>query len=113
MQRGGDNVRAGTGDYRSIDHTVADPDILINHVSVNFDRSAFAEDINTVLPRQRLIDMEQQRLIAHAATEHYSFMGATSPEEMEDHVHELAKTLKDKGINTVFCFRFDPTVLAP
>ena len=101
MQRGSDNIRAGTGGYRTIDQSVADRDILINHVSVNFDRSAFAEDINTVLPRQRLIEMEQQRSIAHAATEHYSFMGATAPEEMEAHVHELAATLKDKGINTV------------
>ena len=101
MQRGSDNIRAGTGDYRAIDDTIADSDILMNHVSVNFDRTAFAEDINSVLPRQRLKELEQQRTIAHAATEHYSFMGATAPEEMESHAHTLAAELKNKGINTV------------
>lgn len=101
MQRGSDNIHAATGGYRTIDQTVPDQDILINHVSVNFDRSAFAEDINTVLPRQRLVEMAQQQSIAHAATEHYSFMGATSPEKMEPHVHELAAVLKDRGINAV------------
>jgi len=101
MRRGSDNVHAGAGGYRSIDHAVADRDILINHVSVNFDRSAFAEDINAVFPRQRLQELEQQRTIAHAAGEHYSFMGATAPDKMECHVHVLANELKSKGINTV------------
>lgn len=101
MQRGSDNIRAGASDYRSIDETIAESDILINHVSVNFDRTAFAEDINSVFPRQRLKELEQQRTIAHAAAEHYSFMGATAPEAMESHAHALAADLKSKGINTV------------
>ena len=101
MQRGSGNIRAGASDYRTIDDTIADSDILMNHVSVNFDRTAFAEDINSVLPRQRLKELKQQRTIAHAATEHYSFMGATAPEEMESHAHTLAAELKNKGINTV------------
>ncbi len=101
MLRGGDNIRAGTGGYQTIDHSVADTDILINHVSVNFDRTAFAEDINTVFPRQRLQELAQQGTVAHAASEHYSFMGATAPEKMESHVHTLAAELKSKDINTV------------
>lgn len=101
MQRGDENVPAGTGGYRTIDSTVADADILINHVSVNFDRTAFAEDINSVFPRQRLAELAQQGFIAHAATEHYSFMGATDPAQMQQHVHSLATELKSKNINTV------------
>jgi D-proline reductase (dithiol) PrdB len=101
MQRGDVNVPAGTGGYRIIDSTVADADILINHVSINFDRTAFAEDVNSVFPRQRLAALEQQQIIAHAATEHYSFMGATAPEKMEEQVHALATDLKSKNINTV------------
>lgn len=101
MQRGSPNVPAGASDYRVIGESVPDADILINHVSVNFDRSAFAEDINTVFPRQRLKELEQQRTIAKAADEHYSFMGATAPEKMESHAHALAAELKSKSINTV------------
>lgn len=101
MQRHGPNVHAAASDYRTLDDSIADDDILMNHVSVNFDRTAFAEDINTVLPRQRLRELAEQNIIEHAATEHYSFMGATAPELMEPHVHRLAEELKLKQINTV------------
>ena len=101
MRRDDANVPAGTGGYRTIDGTVADADILINHVSINFDRTAFAEDINSVFPRRRLAELEQQKIIEQAASEHYSFMGATAPEHMEEHVRTLATELKSKNINTV------------
>ena len=101
MERHSRNVQSNASDYRTITSAVADADILLNHVSVNFDRSAFVEDINSVLPRQRLQELAQQNIIAKAASEHYSFMGATAPELMEDDVHRLAAELKSKGVNTV------------
>ena len=70
-------------------------------MSVNFDRTAFAEDVNSVFPRQRLAELAQRQIIAHAASEHYSFMGATAPEQMEEHVQVLITELKSRDINTV------------
>jgi len=101
MERHDRNVAANACGYRTIASTVTDSNILLNHVSVNFDRTGFAEDINTVFPRLHLQELAQQNIIAEAASEHYSFMGATTPEKMEADVHQLAKDLQSKGINTV------------
>jgi D-proline reductase (dithiol) PrdB len=104
MQRNDDNVPANANGYRRFNNSVADADLLINHVSINFDRSAFAEDPNSVFPRQLLAELEQQRIIEHAADTHYAFMGATAPELLEPQVHELAAELKTHGINTACLF---------
>lgn len=99
MSRHDDNVRGGTGDYRSFPNAVTDRDLLVNHVSVNFDRSGFAEDANTVLPRERLRQLATDGKIGSAATEHYAFMGATHPEKMQQNVARLVTQLKDNKVN--------------
>ena len=101
MRRGGDNVSGGSTDYRTFDKSCPDRDILINHVSVNFDRSAFAEDINTVFPREILKSLQEDGSIGHAAKKHYSFMGATEPAKLQPTAELLAQDLKEADINTV------------
>ncbi len=101
IKRHDENVRGGAPDYRSFKDTTRDRDLLINHVSVNFDRSAFSEDANTVFPRELLRELAEANIIKAAATEHYSFMGATAPELMQEHVSELANRLHENNINTV------------
>ena len=101
MKRSDENVRAGTAEYRTIESTTRDRDVLMNHVSVNFDRSGFAEDINCLFPRERLNELAENGVIEHAAKNHYAFMGATAPEGMQTHVDELVAELKTKNINTV------------
>ena len=101
MQRHEDNVPANSSDYRTISAITADTDVLMNHVSVNFDRSGFAEDINCVLPRDRLASLETDGTISAAASNHYSFMGATAPEQMRENVDKLIETLVADDVNTV------------
>ena len=101
MKRSDDNVKAGTAEYRTIETTTRDRDVLLNHVSVNFDRTGFAEDINSVFPRERLNDLKENGVIEHAAKSHYSFMGATAPEAMQANVQELVTELKAQKINAV------------
>jgi D-proline reductase (dithiol) PrdB len=101
MKRSDDNIHGGAADYRTIDSQTRDRDLLMNHISINFDRTGFAEDANCVLPRERLNEMAESGTIAHAADTHYSFMGATAPEPMEPHVNALVATLKANNINTV------------
>ena len=82
MKRKDDNVAGNSADYRTIEHSWPDRDLLINHVSVNFDRTAFAEDINAVFPREILRQMAEEKLIDEVSSKHYSFMGCllyTSP----------------------------------
>lgn len=87
--------------YCSIASTVDDGDILCSHVSTNFDRTGFQQDLNVMLPRARLSELASNGTIARAANTHYSFMGATDPDKLEGKARELGRTLLDLGVNTV------------
>jgi D-proline reductase (dithiol) PrdB len=87
--------------YRAIAATVGDGDILCSHVSTNFDRSGFQQDLNVMLPRDRLRELEDRGIIGKAADTHYAFMGATSPEKLEDKARELGRSMLALGVNTV------------
>jgi len=101
MRRGDKNVPGNAADYRTISSDTDDSDILMNHISVNFDRSAYTEDLNSILPRDRLAELAQQGVIGAAAEHHYSFMGATGPEQMKANVDKLIDKLDSNRINTV------------
>ena len=87
--------------YRAIAADVEDSDILCSHVSVNFDRSGFQQDINVMLPRDRLNELEADGCIGKAADTHYAFMGATHPGELEDKAREVGRSMLALGVNTV------------
>jgi len=87
--------------YRAIAATLDDGDILCSHVSTNFDRTGFQQDLNVMLPRDRLRELEEQGVIGKAADTHYAFMGATSPEKLEDKARELGRSMLALGVNTV------------
>lgn len=87
--------------YRAIGVDVKDKDILCSHVSINFDRSGFQQDINVMLPRDRLKELEAHNSIGKAADTHYAFMGATHPDELEDKAREVGKSMLALGVNTV------------
>ena len=86
--------------YRTIASSVGDGDILCSHVSVDFDRTGFQQDLNCVLPRDRLHEFVHGGLIAAVAENHYSFMGATEPAKMEPHARRLAQSLGRQGVDT-------------
>ena len=87
--------------YRAIPSEVEDGDILCSHVSVNFDRTGFQQDINVMLPRDRLTELEAEGSIGKAADIHYSFMGATHPDKLEDKAREVGRSVLALGVNTV------------
>lgn len=87
--------------YRPIAADVDDGDILCSHVSINFDRSGFQQDINVMLPRDRLNELEADGSIAKAADTHYAFMGATHPDELEDKAREVGRSMLALGVNSV------------
>jgi len=101
MKRKDDNISGGSADYRTIEQTWPDRDLLINHISVNFDRTAFAEDINSVFPREILGQLAEEQVIEQASARHYSFMGATTPDKLRPNVEKLAQELVSDGINTL------------
>ena len=87
-------------DHRVIHKT--DRDLVMTHVAVEFDRSAWQQDLNVIFPLDRLAEMEADHEIGSLADEHYSFMGAADPVTMEKSAREVAARMKDEGVDTVF-----------
>ena len=99
--RGQRPMLANDAGYRAIASEVADNDILCSHVSVSFDRSGFQQDLNVMLPRDRLKELEAEGGIGKAADTHYAFMGATHPDKLEDKAREVGRSMLALGVNTV------------
>lgn len=99
--RGERPMLANETGYRAIADTVADGDLLCSHVSTNFDRSGFQQDVNVMLPRDRLLELAGAGRIGKAAATHYAFMGATRPEKLEGKARELGRSMLALGVNTV------------
>lgn len=87
-------------DYRAFGKD--DRDLVMTHVAVEFDRSAWQQDLNTIIPLDRLDEMAKDGEIGSVAEEHYSFMGAADPINMEKSAREVAARMKQDGVNTVF-----------
>ena len=86
-------------DYRVIGRD--DRDLVMTHVAVDFDRTAWQQDLNTILPFDRLDEMARDGEIGSVADEHYSFMGAVDPRDLEQSAREASGRLMQEGVNTV------------
>ena len=73
----------------------------MSHISTNFDRSGFQQDINVALPIDRLRELAAEGVIGSVAGYHYSFMGATDPMRMQDSVMRMVDLLKRDAVDTV------------
>lgn len=98
VHRGERPFGLGGADYRVLDRQ-SDADLLMTHVSTNFDRSGFAQDLNVVFPVDRLVELEQAGTIAQCARYHYSFMGATEPERLEPAAKQLAAVMQQDEVD--------------
>ncbi len=98
----GDKVfRGRDADYRAIPSSTAASDLLCSHISINFDRTGFQEDMNVVFPLDRLNELAADGVIGSVAATHYSFMGATDPVQMVEGAAEVAAKLKADHVNAV------------
>jgi D-proline reductase (dithiol) PrdB len=97
--RGENPFRGRDADYRGIPADTKPGDLLISHISINFDRTGFQEDWNVVFPLDRLRELAAKGMIGGVAPTHYSFMGATDPVQMEPHARELASRLKQDRVD--------------
>jgi D-proline reductase (dithiol) PrdB len=97
--RGENPFRGRDADYRVIPFDTKPEDLLISHISINFDRTGFQEDWNVVFPLDRLRELAGVGTIGGVATTHYSFMGATDPVQMEPYARELAGRLKQDRVD--------------
>jgi len=90
----------GAADYRLIPGDIQPDDLVMSHVSVNFDRSGFQQDINVVFPVERLRELAEAGEIGGVAAWHYAFMGATAPQALEESARQVARLLVRDGVTT-------------
>lgn len=87
--------------YRIIPGDIAANDLIMSHVSTNFDRSGFQQDWNIAFPLDRLRELVDEGIIGSLADFHYSFMGAVDPSDMEPSARKMAAFLKKDRVNAV------------
>lgn len=104
LRRRGDNpFSVDANDYRIIPVEKRN-ELVQDHVSASHDRTGYLEDLNTILPLERLAELAVAGEIGSIADYHYSFMGATGPTAMRPAVKRLAGVLKGDGVDAVvFC----------
>ena len=91
----------GAADYRVVPGDTPAGNLLMSHVSVNFDRSGFQEDVNVVFPFDRLHELKAEGVVGSISDFHYSFMGAAPIRALEPKARELAALLKKDRVDAV------------
>jgi D-proline reductase (dithiol) PrdB len=93
-KRGDRPFRPGDGSYRVIPAETKANELVMSHISVNFDRTGFQQDMNVAFPIDRLRELVTDGTAGSMAAVHYSFMGAFPPAAAEPHAQHLAGLLK-------------------
>jgi D-proline reductase (dithiol) PrdB len=89
-------------DYRVIPGDTAADELVMSHISVNFDRTGFQQDVNVVFPIDRLKELVRDAVVGSVADFHYAFMGAAwPPTRFEAKARELAGLLKRDRVDAV------------
>lgn len=95
------NLIPGT-DYRVIPGDTRADELMMSHISVNFDRGGFQQDVNVVFPIDRLQELARDGVIGSVADFHYAFMGAAwPPTRFQPKAEELAVLLKKDRVDAV------------
>jgi D-proline reductase (dithiol) PrdB len=90
----------GAVDYRLIPRGVDWADIVMSHISANFDRSGLADDPNVAMPLDRLEDLAAAAEIGGVSRWHYTFMGAhPQPQMFEETGTEVGRLLAEDGVD--------------
>jgi D-proline reductase (dithiol) PrdB len=100
-RRGDRPFEAGSADYRLIPAGTPANELVMSHISTNFDRTGFQSDVNMVFPLDRLAEFAEHGIIGSLAEYHYSFMGATEPQDMKKTAFALAEIMKKDDVDAV------------
>lgn len=101
VRRGEPPFPFGSPEVRFLPADLRSRDLLISHVSINFDRAGFQRDVNTVYPIERLRELAADRLIGGVAETHYTVMGSTDPATMADTADQITGQLRQERIDAV------------
>ncbi len=92
--------RPGVAEYRLLPDDLDHAELVMTHLSSNFDRSAFQQDPNVMLPLERLHEMQRDGEVAQVSRWHYGFMGAIPNVLMLEEIGiEVGELLRNDGVD--------------
>lgn len=91
----------GSTEARFLPASLPASDILMSHVSINFDRSGFQRDVNVAYPLERLQALAADGTIGGVAETHYTVMGSSDPVGMAAAADQIVGQLKQEKIDAV------------
>jgi hypothetical protein len=91
----------GSAEFRRLPSSLDSGDIVMSHVSVNFDRSGFQRDLNVIYPIDRLRVLAAEAVIGSVADTHYAVLGATDPAAMQITADQLMGQLQQDRVDAV------------
>jgi D-proline reductase (dithiol) PrdB len=91
----------GDPSYRVLPRTATEQGVKLYHLHIH-PRLA-EQDLNTLMPLQRLLELEERGEIGRSATRHYSFMGyMLQPQELlEQSVPAMIQHMRRDGVDVV------------
>src|SRR5271168_2195519 len=101
IHRGDQPFPFESGEYRAVPSDWSNGDILVSHVSINFDRAGYQRDLNVVYPIDRLRELAAEGVIGSVAATHYTVMGSTDPAAMVEAADGIAAALLADGCDAV------------
>lgn len=97
-RRGDAPFLPGSGEYRALPADLPPGELLMSHVSINFDRSGWQRDHNVAYPIDRLRELAAEGAIGAVARMHYSVMGSTDPQAMAASADAIAAQMRAEAV---------------
>ena len=91
----------GAADFRELPASLPAGEILMSHVSINFDRTGWQRDINVIYPIDRLAELAAEGVVGSVARTHFSVLGSTDPILMDDTADGITARLMQDGVDAV------------
>lgn len=98
-----ETIKGGDWSYREIPDGVDVQTLRISHKSYAFDQTGAQQDINLVLPLDRLHEMRAEGWVGALNGRHFSFMGSISAPGrlIAQSAPAVAQLLRDDGVDVV------------
>jgi D-proline reductase (dithiol) PrdB len=101
IRRGEKPFHFGSAECRFLPASIPNGELLLSHVSINFDRAGFQRDLNVVYPIDRLREFAAEGVIGGMAETHFTVMGSTDPVGMTATADQIAGQLRQERIDSI------------
>jgi D-proline reductase (dithiol) PrdB len=91
----------GDPSYRTLPRAATAGDVALHHLHIH--PRVVEQDLNTLFPLQRLMDLEERREIGKSAANHYSFMGYLLQPQvlLQESIPAIIRQVKQDGVDIV------------